>query len=137
VGTSERMSTEKVNDMWRSGYCPIMIEYAKTTDAGPTGSISRIAYLEVHIKSCPDCYHATVMKNVEANAAELMGPVAFAAFQSGQSVVQRPGFEDAMRKAVQGLLRSQHATDQFFAWWRRIISRTDYEKEAPRGKETN
>lgn len=126
MGAGEQLTADQINEMWKSGFCSKMVEFARTTAAGPLGAMSRISYLEVHIHHCRDCYHATVMKNVEANAAQLMGGEATRAFQQGQDITKLEGFDDAMKSAVRGLLKSQYATDQFFKWWRKVVSRGDY-----------
>jgi hypothetical protein len=77
------------------------------------------------------------MKTVESNAAELMGADALARFQRGEKITELEGFQDAMQNAVRGLLKSKYATDRFFDWWRKVVSRIDYEKEALRGQEAN
>jgi hypothetical protein len=137
MGPGERLSPEKINDMWKSGYCPTLIEHAKTTDLGPMGAVARTSFLEIHIKVCRDCFHATVMKTVQGNAAELMGAEAMACFQTGGDITKLSGFQEAMQNAVRGLLKSKYATDRFFDWWRVVVSRIDYEKEASRGQEAN
>lgn len=137
MGPGERLSPEKINDLWQSGYCSTLIEHAKTTDLGPMGAIARTSFLEVHIRVCRDCFHATVMKNVQANAAELMGAEASTLFQAGGDIATLEGFQEAMQNAVRGLLKSKYATDRFFEWWRKVVARNDYEKEATRGQETN
>jgi hypothetical protein len=137
MGAGQQLSQEQIDHIWQSGYCPVLVEHAKTTDGGPMGAVSRTAFLEVHVKMCRDCYHATVMKTVEENAAALMGNETFTAFHRGEKITDKPGFEEAMKTAVRGLLQSKHATNTFFEWWRRVVSRKSYAEDMSHGQEAN
>lgn len=123
-----RLTKEKVNDLWRSGYCRVTVEHArKKTDDSPEGAHKRIEFMREHIKTCEDCRFANILKNAEAEVAAMIGPQALSAFFQGQDVTQRPGYSPALvGQAMEKLAHAGVLTPEFLAWMRRAAARTKY-----------
>lgn len=123
-----KLTKEKINDLWRSGYCRKTVEYArKHTDNSTAGAQQRIKYLSSHIAHCQDCYFANVMKNAEAQVASWMGLEAEIAFQYGEDITKRPEYDlDLLRQALRGLMIDGHITPQFMRWMERVAKRKEF-----------
>lgn len=123
-----RLTKQKIDDLWHSGYCRVTVEHArKKTDDSPEGAAKRIEFLREHINVCQECRFANIMKNAEAEVAAEIGPAALSAFFKGEDVTRRPGYSPSLvgqameRLAAQGVL-----TREFLDWMHRVARRGKY-----------
>jgi len=124
-----RLSHTKLTDIWRSGYCRVTVEFARTqTDDSLDGSLKRVEFLKEHVKNCMDCACATVLKSKEQELAKKMGPRAHAAFLMGQDVIRMPGYNAVLlREVLETLDELPSITlDHFHAWMTRAAKRKVY-----------
>ena len=123
-----RLSHAKLNDIWKSGYCRVTVEFArKQTDDSPDGSLKRVEFLRDHIQSCLDCACATILKSKEQEVAKKMGPRAHAAFLMGQDITRMPGYHATLvLEALEDLAAHGVMTDSFRAWMARAAKRKAY-----------
>lgn len=120
--------TDKLNDIWRSGYCEETVEMGRFYANDPA---KRVAWLRTHIQTCPACEYANVMKGVEAKVAEKLGVLA--KFNRGEDIHRSPGFQDALREEMNEFLSGDDINPEFIVWWGGVALRQDYAKERKGG----
>lgn len=121
-----KFTREKINDMWRAGFCQKTIEYAKATEVEE--SERRVEFLQSHMVDCKECYYATILKNIELDVATSMGPRFVDMFRRGQDISKchefRPHFERVMSRAMGTMI-----SKEMYEWMSMRSKRRDYEKE--------
>jgi len=123
----KQLSREKLNDIWRSGYCRRVVKHAKTTKPGERQK--RIDFLNHHMVRCGDCRYAAVMKMAEHRTAERMGPAALLWFEQGRDIRVFPDFDKNMRKTIASLHKAGLVDAEFIAWMHRVAHRRDYQED--------
>lgn len=132
------LTDQKLNDMWRAGYCRKTVEFARTTTDCPDDARKRLEYLRVHVIACLECYLANEMKQIEAQTAELMGPVATMNFIRGGNITRLPGFQHHFGRVFDAAKKKDPvwATQYAQEWMARSATRGPYPKEEDSGQET-
>lgn len=125
-----RLTHQKLQDLWRSGYCADTVRHAATTEMGEVGSEERIKFLKQHIQKCECCRNANMMKALEENVARLCGGKALVMFYLGvgpEQVVDRATFEAATEAVIRPVL--DEATDEFLTWMSQVAMRGEWANE--------
>jgi hypothetical protein len=91
LSTSPRLlPNEKVNQVWRSGFCKEIVVFVAQTEDSPEGSKQRVVYPERHIRSSRDCRFANELIRSPALSTKLAKvPTSFPA-RSRYPVGSRP-----------------------------------------------
>jgi len=128
---AERITRQKVNDIWKSGYCRKIVEHARKTPNTLQGSRDRTEFLQAHITdgACQDCYFAALLKAEEAVVAEAMGPQALGAFMCGEDITKRPGYTTSLVKQAMDRLDARGlVTPEFSEWMHRAAKRKRFKR---------
>ena len=75
-----------------------------------------------HSRTCPDCFHASLFKNLEGEISKELG--FHEEFKAGGDVTQIPGFQPVFRARLQALLESEKIENSAVVeWLERVSSR--------------
>jgi hypothetical protein len=122
--TTTKSNADKLNDIWRSGYCEETVEAGRFYAREPA---KRVEWLRAHLPNCPACEYANTMKGVEARVAEKIGLLD--KFNRGEDVHRSPGFKEGLQQEMEDLLKGDDINPEFIVWWGGVALRQDYEKE--------
>ena len=122
------ITPQKLNDMWRAGYCRTTVEFARTTTDSPTDAKRRLEYLEQHVKECKECCFANALKGVEYQVAQAIGPEAEMLYIRGGDITKLPAFQQHFPHIFSDACRFDPILSQpeFKAWLLEKGKRGDY-----------
>jgi hypothetical protein len=106
-----KLSKDRLNEIWRSGYCRQTVRFAATTEDTAEGKRQREGFMKVHMggvggQVCADCAYANRLKLIEAGVAYKLGPETYQRFVRGDNITTHPQFArvfaEMMDKAIEG-----------------------------------
>lgn len=135
----EPLTDQKLNDMWRAGYCRKTVAFAQTTTDCPTDSRKRLEYLRTHSIACMDCFLANQLKLIEAQTAEAMGPTAALNFIKGGNITKLPHFREHFDRIFNHAKKTDPVWSTPYAqdWIMRMAQRGPYIQEEEHGQDSN
>jgi hypothetical protein len=119
------MNDNRINQIWRAGYCIDLVRWSMRPEAD--SEEARLAYLREHSMDCRECYFANILKGLEKETSEAMGPEAKMAWLLGQDVSQMPHFQPSFRRIMDKAMKDGTISPIMTAWMRRVAMRRDFE----------
>ena len=110
-----------LDEIWYSGYCNEMVEFASTTALDSAGPQERITWLKAHAPDCPDCRNAIFFKDMEGKIAKDLG--FFEEFKNGGDVTQRPEFQANFAKYFASAVAQKRINMTVLAWMEQMAKR--------------
>jgi hypothetical protein len=120
---------EKLTDIWKSGYCRAIVEFARTTEDTPAGARTRLQHISKHISEglCEDCEFANRLKILEAEVAKFIGPSAYALFMRGGDITTLPEYERELGAVLDGAVAAGIIPARMHAWMDEVAKRKEYQ----------
>lgn len=121
------LARDRLNEIWRSGYCRETVRFAATTEDTAEGKRKRETFMMRHLAGiggqvCADCAYAQRLKLIEAGVAFKLGPESYQSFMQGGNVTTHPEFArvfaEMMEKAI-----SAGGIDEKMAEWMNLRAR--------------
>jgi hypothetical protein len=119
------LSDSRINQIWRAGYCIDLVLWSRRPEASEERN--RLAYLADHQQSCRDCNFANILKGLELETAEAMGPKAKMDFHLGNDISTRDDFHGQFKRTMEAAISSGRITPLMLAWMSQVARRRDYE----------
>ena len=130
------LTKEKINDIWRSGYCRQTVKQAQQTSNTPAGARERLHYLQLHITNehCEDCDFANRLKALESVVAQRMGSKAYALFLHGGDITKTTGrdeatYEKTLVQVIDAAITAGIIPERMRDWMATVSERQDFEVE--------
>lgn len=137
------MNRERLNQMWRAGYCKDTIAFAAQTNADTRqGRDMRRTFLKNHIRheECQTCLYANTLKGAEQRLAHTMGSHATEAFSRGEDITRLPGYQQYQRDLLPCIVDAAQEQGvslvKLTHWITKTAEREDYGWEKEAKKET-
>lgn len=119
------LSDLRLNQIWRAGFCIDLVHWSKRPEAAIEQR--RLDYLEKHQQTCRDCFFANLLKEIELETAEAMGPKAKMWYLLGQDIAQMEGFQEPFRRIMVAAHSDGRITSTMLSWMSQVARRRDYE----------
>jgi len=112
-----------LDQIWYSGYCNEMVEFASTTALDSAGPQERVDWLKAHAPDCSDCRNSIFFKEMEGNIAKELG--FFEEFRNGGNVTQLGGFQSAFGKHIASAVVMGRIDMTIIAWMEDMLKRQE------------
>lgn len=119
------LTDARLNQIWRAGFCIDLVHWSKRPEASVEKE--RLAYLAEHQLVCRDCHFANILKGLEMEVAEAMGPEAKMSYLMGKDISQMEGFQEPFRRILGRATAEGRVTPLMLSWMTQVARRRDYE----------
>jgi len=110
-----------LDEIWYSGYCNGMVEFASTTALDSAGPQERVTWLKGHAPDCSDCRNAIFFKDMEGEIAKELG--LFEEFRNGGDVTQHPRFQQTFGNFIATAVVQGRVNLTVLAWMEEMLKR--------------
>ena len=126
-----KLSKERLNEVWRSGYCRATVRFAATTDDDAIGKHQREEFMKVHLggvggQVCADCAYANHLKLIEAGVAYKLGREQYEAFLRGKNITTHPRFAQVFAEMMEKAIESGGVDEKMAEWMSTRSKRPDF-----------